>query len=280
MGVLKNEVGRPSNKTITIRRILKAALLIIVAGGLFLGGYLLNDKLDVQKNITNKEESSKKENLTIKEAKTIFDNIFGSYYMLLSDLRFEDINSDRFKTFIALQKLMPNMLKDKSLCKKSFLNNYYVGPTYEKVYFGCDGSYINFSEFDKEYKKLFGDETSPYKGYISEDRIGVENFEYIEEEDKYLSVTGQGGDGGRASLDGIKEAYKLDNKVYITYLLAECDPLSLETETICNGKEEFKMPLQDALDNKYEAYSDKMEELTFIFFKEDGVYKFEKVIKK
>ena len=44
MGVLKNDVGRPSNKTIMIRNILKAILVIIVAGGLFVGGYLLNNK--------------------------------------------------------------------------------------------------------------------------------------------------------------------------------------------------------------------------------------------
>lgn len=35
MGVLKNDVGRPSNKTIKIRAILKTLLLIIIIGIVF-----------------------------------------------------------------------------------------------------------------------------------------------------------------------------------------------------------------------------------------------------
>ena len=44
MGVLKNDVGRPSNKTIIIRRILKVVLLIIIIALAFLIGYNLKDK--------------------------------------------------------------------------------------------------------------------------------------------------------------------------------------------------------------------------------------------
>lgn len=57
MGVLKNDVGRPSNKTIKIRRILKGILLIIVMFVIFAGGYLLND---YQNNETNKQTKKDK----------------------------------------------------------------------------------------------------------------------------------------------------------------------------------------------------------------------------
>lgn len=44
MGVLKNDVGRPSNKTIIIRRILKVVVLLIIIALAFLIGYNLKDK--------------------------------------------------------------------------------------------------------------------------------------------------------------------------------------------------------------------------------------------
>ena len=66
MGVLKNDVGRPSNKTIMIRNILKAMLVITVAGGLFVGGYLLNNKKADEETKTGKT----------KQEETIKENIF------------------------------------------------------------------------------------------------------------------------------------------------------------------------------------------------------------
>ena len=43
MGVLKNDVGRPTNKTIMIRRILKIVGLIIVIGAVVVAGYFANN---------------------------------------------------------------------------------------------------------------------------------------------------------------------------------------------------------------------------------------------
>ena len=61
MGVFKNDVGRPTNKSIMIRNILKVIVLIIVAVGLVCGGYYLNDyqkKADSKKTITTKDISN------------------------------------------------------------------------------------------------------------------------------------------------------------------------------------------------------------------------------
>ena len=57
MGVLKNDVGRPSNKTIKTRAILKGICLIVVALAFMAGGYYLND---YQKK-NDKEEEPKVE---------------------------------------------------------------------------------------------------------------------------------------------------------------------------------------------------------------------------
>lgn len=63
MGILKNDVGRPSNKTIKIRTILKGILLIVVIAGVFVSGYLLND---YQKKEDNKKETTTKKTTTTK----------------------------------------------------------------------------------------------------------------------------------------------------------------------------------------------------------------------
>ena len=47
MGVLKNEVGRPSNETLRKRTILKSILLIIVVCLILSGAYFLNNKLNI-----------------------------------------------------------------------------------------------------------------------------------------------------------------------------------------------------------------------------------------
>ena len=68
MGVLKNDVGRPSNKTIMIRKILKVTLLIILMVIVFIVGYLLKD----YQNKNSKTETIKTEELDI-SSKEILD---------------------------------------------------------------------------------------------------------------------------------------------------------------------------------------------------------------
>ena len=59
MGVFKNDVGRPSNKTIMIRTILKGVVVVIVGVGLVAGGYYLNDyQKKKDGNVTKKEKQS------------------------------------------------------------------------------------------------------------------------------------------------------------------------------------------------------------------------------
>ncbi len=60
MGVLKNDVGRPSNKTIIIRRIFKLLGLLIVIGLAVAVGYFIKD----HEEINNKQEKNDKKKIT------------------------------------------------------------------------------------------------------------------------------------------------------------------------------------------------------------------------
>ena len=85
MGVLKNDVGRPSNKTIRTRFILKLIGLILVVGLAFFVGYKLSDnKEDLKQNteqnkVENKEENKKEEEKVDVEPKKVI-NIYGHTY--------------------------------------------------------------------------------------------------------------------------------------------------------------------------------------------------------
>lgn len=60
MGVLKNDVGRPSNKTIIIRRIFKLLGLLIVIGLAVVVGYFIKD----HEEINNKQDKNDKKKIT------------------------------------------------------------------------------------------------------------------------------------------------------------------------------------------------------------------------
>ena len=49
MGLFKNKVGRPSNKTIRTRRIIYSLLAITVIGLLFAASYMLNSAFNLHK---------------------------------------------------------------------------------------------------------------------------------------------------------------------------------------------------------------------------------------
>lgn len=72
MGVLKNDVGRPSNKTIMVRRILKGLVLIIVIALAVLVGYYVGDKNDKSSNKkTTKKDVEKEVNITTNKQEEI-----------------------------------------------------------------------------------------------------------------------------------------------------------------------------------------------------------------
>ena len=56
MGVFKNDVGRPTNKTLKIRFIIRAVIILVVVGGIFASVYFLNPKQE--KTITTSNNKS------------------------------------------------------------------------------------------------------------------------------------------------------------------------------------------------------------------------------
>lgn len=74
MGVFKNEVGRPTNKTILIRNILKGILVILFAAVIFASAYFLN------KNQNKKENKTIDEKQAAKMIEKFNDVEFGYFY--------------------------------------------------------------------------------------------------------------------------------------------------------------------------------------------------------
>ena len=64
MGVLKNDVGRPSNKTIMIRRILKVIFLLIILASAVLIGYYAGNKNEENSNKKELNDNLQKEKIT------------------------------------------------------------------------------------------------------------------------------------------------------------------------------------------------------------------------
>ena len=81
MGVLKNDVGRPSNKTIMIRRILKMLLLVLFMVVCYFGGYMLGKNLFHEKD--NNKDSKKvveKEKFDINKVTSKTTENYDEYY--------------------------------------------------------------------------------------------------------------------------------------------------------------------------------------------------------
>lgn len=109
MGVFKNEVGRPSNKTIILRRMFKVlGLLIIVILALFIG-YNLKDSNEVNKSDEkieekdNSNESNKDNNVTEKEVKNIESKIL---------IKNDDVSKDNKFNYNDVQYILEEKIED------------------------------------------------------------------------------------------------------------------------------------------------------------------------
>ena len=107
MGVFKNDVGRPSNRTVKIRRIITTIILLIIIGCLIVFAYTLGkenkieeNNIDYKKNTTS--NVSKKRFSKEKAQKLLDKYVYDKYYDLVS----EDF-SDDYKTILALKRFFP-----------------------------------------------------------------------------------------------------------------------------------------------------------------------------
>lgn len=286
MRVLKNDVGRPSNKTIVTRNILKAILVIVLAAAIFVGGYLLNDYQRQDGNNKNenqaKDEKKEKIELSVEDAEGILYGAFDDFFYF----SIETFNSDTFKTYVALKKTTPQKLK--YTCKELFGNDIEPfddsGETWTipfngeglsglMCYDGDNNEYYDYNSVNDEYHKLFGENSNAIKDFVS---YGLaDNFGYSSRKDVYMFLSCECGDGGFLPIYGITNAYEQDNKLYISFVYSRVDD---NNQLLLSDDTTVKLTAEE-LESKetYKKYSDKLDKYTFIFEKTDNGYIFEKV---
>ena len=219
MGVLKNDVGRPSKKTKIIRGVLKLiGVLIIIAAGLGIGYVIGNNQNNKEENNQNIKEEDK-ENLDLIEAEGIVKSIFGDEYK--ADMQYfgyynDDtniFNKDFYKTLTAIRNTNKT---DKYACADVYTDNedYYFDGVY------CDGVY-DYNDVKSTYNQLF--KTGSPTRYSMNDLSWFDTkYGYSKDKNVYVILTEGNGDLN-FFVAGIYKAYKIGNKVYITIVFNHFD---------------------------------------------------------
>lgn len=192
MGLFKNDVGRPTNKSIMIRNILKAILVVIIATGIFAGGYFLNGN--------QKKEDKKDASIIAKEV-----------YKYYSDFTYAPPLDEFYTEKGALQKKLPenimltiatSNLKEKK-CKGK--------------YEGAKDNCYNATEIKNMVDKLFG-----YKVTFNKDTSISVNCNGYSYSSKYNEFYMGGGLGTTEEFVKAMYDYKLDsNTLYIYEVVGE-----------------------------------------------------------
>ena len=247
MGVLKNEVGRPTNKTILIRRTLKIVAAVIVLVIVFFGGYYINsiqknnDK-KTNSNVSNnsKEDSNTNANndvdnnetdakLTDAKVQEIFNryNLFTNWLDVFDN---ENVSSSFYKNntsmfdhsysyFYDKGKVTNNTISDNMKFVISIANLYGV----EKEYTGSDLNYksfdfaeneeILFENINEECKKLFGNGININSIMDSNNNIivGVYGFSFKYNDSKKVIIAHNHGIGDASSIDYYTKITNINN---------------------------------------------------------------------
>ena len=179
MGVLKNDVGRPSNKTIKTRAIIKGILLVIVMVAIFTGGYLLKDyqnkendkqvKKDENKVVKTMDE--KVEELDINSEKVM--NLYIPFSVYTHEASDEELYSKNKITPDDLSYEYKNRLAFAKYNNEVDKKNLYEGNIKIDEY-ELEPDYLKSSTLEKSYKKLFGENTE----YIAKsfDSYGIDTL--------------------------------------------------------------------------------------------------------
>lgn len=299
MGVLKNDVGRPSNKTIKIRRILKGILLIIVMFVIFAGGYLLND---YQNNETNKQtkkdkgevvktNNEKTEELNINSKDVMDLYIPFSYFtheasdeeLYSKDKITPDDLSIEYKNRLAFAKYN-NELDGKNLYEGNIkIDEYELEP-----------DYLKSSTLEKSYKKLFGENTK----YIAKsfDSYGIDtlNMTYNKENDVYLADLVAGDYTGYRYGKELYKAIKVGNKIElyeyvvvynedwhkgIVGVYSNIEDANNFQNAIKQKQMNYDTGTSDLILDDLSDYKDKASEYKLTFEKDDNNYVFKQIEK-
>ncbi len=211
MGVFKNEVGRPSNKTIHTRNTLKFICFLLITIILLLVLYIVNDKS--KKEIIDIQDKK----ITKEEAKQIFDKyVFDGY-----ETMFKNGFSSEYKTALAISKTESE--SNTYTCNDLYGDNLELWPGSkegDKAYVVdellCQDSNIKFydySDVSETYEMLFLSGL-PLKSHISVSFSG--RYGYSDLKDGYSWLSCECGGVPAYSLIKIYDAKFLDDELHIS----------------------------------------------------------------
>ena len=178
MGVLKNDVGRPSNKTIMIRRIFKAVLCILLFVVCYFVGYKLGNSMD-------KKEDAKKEvvKITDEEAKELY-NKFNSFTYALDVVTLTQNTNKNFE-------YLYTYFYQKSLENKDVVDEIKFAIVFNELYAKKLEDLVVGSD-EHENFKLYLDDMNAKSEELFGTKINVDNIlydgKYINEGKKMVNI--------------------------------------------------------------------------------------------
>ncbi len=300
MGVLKNDVGRPSKKTKIIRGVLKLiGILIIIVAGLGIG-YVIGNNQDNKEDNNSKIEE--KEDFNIQKADEVLKNTFGDqfYYDFGYSDKFinsdEDeiiFNNDEYKTTIALENTEAK--SSNYSCKDFFgddIRPYNDFQDDQHSWFIEDGDfsglcydeggleYYSYDDVNETYKSKFNDGKNAVKDNI--DRIITRLYGYSKDKTSYVSILWEGSDYVPVeSVYGVTDSYIEKDELYINVVIGFAESIDVDNNTL-TLKDGTSVTLTDSeLNDKdlYKKYQDNLDKYTFKFSIDNDNYKFIEVEK-
>lgn len=228
MGVFKNDVGRPSNKTIMIRTILKGIGLVVLIGLAFGIGYYFNNnqKTGSISKKDNKTKVENKEKVNTDEAKSILKK-----YSINDDIYFLTAGqfSDNYKVLLTIKKTEPK--DENNICEKVNKNydntstkdewgnysiNYLAG--YDEVYCNDEDKFYSYDDLEKTYQELFGKNAKLPNVNVVDNLREFEIFAYLKNPKGYVSLGNElGGYVEDGQTEYIYDAYTLNNEMHIIF---------------------------------------------------------------
>ncbi len=299
MGVLKNDVGRPSNKTIKTRAIIKGILLVIVMVAIFTGGYLLKD----YQNKENDKQVKKDENKVVKtmdekvEELDINSEKVMNLYIPFSVYTHEASDEELYSK----NKIKPDDLSYEYKNRLAFAKynnevdkkNLYEGNIKIDEY-ELEPDYLKSSTLEKSYKKLFGENTE----YIAKsfDSYGIDTLSmtYNKENDVYLAdlVAGDytGYRYGKELYKAIKAGNKIELYEYVVVynenydeglvgVFSNIEDANNFQNAIKQKQMNYDTGTSDLILEDLSDYKDKASEYKLTFEKEDNNYVFKQIEK-
>ena len=289
MGVLKNDVGRPSNKTIKTRRLLTLLVIVLAFAAGFFISYILATKFDnnIVKTKTNKSKNKEKivnKEISADEAKKIMEDRF-IYYGFIDSA--EVVNSNNYKTFVAINHTKKsestykcNDLFD-SLYKSDYLNEEdwimkIKDDEYEYICTDNTEYTYNYKSVNNKYHDLFynSKNENALKGYVGQGFPSY--YVYSKNKDVYALVD-TGGHWGIKSIFGIKKAEIKNNELIIDYAAVYGEFEDGEFVGKQESGKDIRIPADSDLSEAFDKYKDEIDATIRLRFKiVNGKYMFDK----